>query len=845
MGNRMSTPTVTSVPGQIRNIQQSVQQRDVTKQASDIVVYIDGADYLINPYLSEDGVTVSFNDYVTTWSATYDLDAMIPTCSLTLTVPVQDDHLFRYPGGNYLLNTMAEIRIFAKGYYLSPRGNTVYRQVFKGFIQSISYSQDGTMTTISLSCSGALAMLERMQIDQNPAAMSSSPLSAMPFTSTQWNLDPYQQIAFGFLYASMIDGFEQYSIEQMAMQGEYTDATGHPAGNPYFEAVQERYVAKWQALLFDLARDVHIFGAPNVLNVIAALKAKIKPPDASKTPHDKEAMGIWSDVVGTTTESDQAAEQEDFYAQLRGYMPDMGFSSIQLLNGRVTSRLERLRLLVSHIGFEAYQDVDGGIVIKPPLYNLDVCDIQNALDGQIDPALDYITDTTNPFVVQQSEILTEQETENEANVRLTRLTARGSLNPGMQVSGGKELLTVAEDIDIAKLAQFGLRTEPPREANWFRNGDEKAVYAYAASELARANRGFRYYTITIPMRPELKLGFPMYIPHKDMYGYIKSVTMTWTRGSNATTAVVLDSLRCRPLFPVEQDVPQAGAPPKKTRLMTQQPNLVLQWTKVAENPSAKKGDTQAQRTLSQLTDQGKVSAYLAGKIATLPLPQQLVVDQQLQMMDSRRLSGLEYTLNSDSATHNWRIQEDNKVKGVFSSQRTLDSTYYESLRTIRPYTDHKGYEVVGPFPWGRWKSLKECLNTFTISNSLYGGLDNNNPAITPTDPGTTTVTDTNAFLFTGDSVPASHLSASDMLMTLVPLRGNVGNYKSFELEYLSETTSPSLASTLGASTELGTMVTESPGYKENVVAATMLSGKATSTSLFERILNSVRNHFAS
>lgn len=150
-----------------RNIQQSNQYRDVIKQASDIIVYIDGKNYLVNPYLNAQGsgptptsatdigVVVPINDYVQSWSSSYDIDSMIPSGNMTLSVPIQDDHLFRAPGGNNILKTMSEIRVFAKGYYFSPEGgNTMYRQIFKGFISSVNYSVTGKITTIAISCSG-------------------------------------------------------------------------------------------------------------------------------------------------------------------------------------------------------------------------------------------------------------------------------------------------------------------------------------------------------------------------------------------------------------------------------------------------------------------------------------------------------------------------------------------------------------------------------------------------------------------------------------------------------------------------------------------------------------------
>jgi hypothetical protein len=751
-----------ATPGLIRNVQQSVQYRDVTKQAQDVVVYIDGQSILVNPYLGEKGVAVPFNDYVTAFQASYDVDHMVPTGALSLSVPIQQGYLFRSPGGNHVLNTMAHVRVYMKGAYLSPRGNTVYRQVFSGFITSIGYTQDGKFVNIALSLSGAMGYLERMQIDMSPGDMSSSPMEVTPFSNTNWNLNPYQMIAWVFLYGSMIDGFEMYSIRQAKM-----DAT-----NPYYEAVESNYVAKWQAILYDLARDVHIFGAPDVDNVIRAISSNVKNPDSSKTPYNKDAQAIARDLIGKISESQDAVDNKDYYTKIRGYMPDMSMGNIQLLNGRVTSRLERLRYIISLIGFEAYQDMDGSIIIKPPIYNLDVTVVGSTDSSQGAPSLVDGYDSNNPFVIELSEILSEQENEDEGAVRLTRLTAHGSLNPAWHFNGTNHFLATSEDIDLPKLAQFGLRSEPPMDASWFKDGDTKGIYAFVASELARANRGFRTYSVTIPSRPELKIGFPIFFPHKDVYGYVKNITIGHTQGGASNMTVTCDSIRRRPMFPTTQNVPQANGTKKSTVILTPQDNLVLRWSKPGTAPPATQSD-----------------ANLAGRIATLPTPTQLVFEQEIQMMDYRKNKiGNSYGTESDLTTHCWRVQPDEHDK-FDGAPRQIDSQYMEDLRSTRPYTDGKGYELIGPFPWGRWKSLRDAIYDFTISDVLGadgkgGSTSTLNPNIHPNTSTVTSVSGINAFLFAGDATPAPGTDTATQILDAMQAEDTaIANNKVIELTY--------------------------------------------------------------
>lgn len=752
----------------IRNIQQSVQYRSLTKQATDIVVYVDGQNILVNPYLGTTGVPVPINDYVSAFQANYGVDAMIPTAGLTLSVPTQDKHLFRAPGGNNLLKTMSQVRAYMKGSVFSSRGNTVYRQIFSGFITSINYSDSGKFLSIGLSLAGSLGLLERMQIDLSPQTMSSSPMEVTPFSSNQWNLNPYQQIAWIFLYGSMIDGFETYSIEQMKMN----------AQNPYYEAVESNYVAKWQALLFDLARDVHIFGCPDVDNVIQQISAHVKPSDATGTPYSKDVMAVARDTVGRISESDDQTQNADFYSAIRNYMPDMSIGNIQLLNGRYMSRLERLRQIVSLIGFEAYQDLDGSIVIKPPLYNLDVTNVGDVPSGQstsstLDPYSYF-----NPFIISPEEIFPgEAETEDEGAVRVTRMTVQSGLNPGYQIHGTESILAVSEEVDIPKLAQFGLRAEPPHRADWFRDGDVKGAYAWACAEMARANRSFRVYTVTIAARPELKIGFPVFFPHKGIYGYIQSISLNYTQGGDAASmTIVCDSLRRRPMFPTEQTVTQADGTKANAVILTSQKNLILRLSQPGTSPP---------KTQSPVD--------LSGRIASLPTPSQIVRDQEIQMLNYRKNKiGNNYGTESDMTDLCWRIQPDSEHK-FDSDYRATDAQYLEDLRSTRPYTDGSGYELIGPFPWGRWRTLRDAIYDFTIADALGTTGNTLNPAITPGST-ETTIDGVSAYLFTGDvATTSSDGTAEQIVDDMKTQQATVANNKIIELTYSSPEMPSSLA----------------------------------------------------
>src|SRR5208282_3236100 len=115
---------------------------------------------------------VNFNDYVTSFSVGYDTDSLIPSASFGLQVPNYLKHLFQMPGGNNLIQTMMEVQVFAKGYFLANNGDTVYRRVFKGLVSHIGYSDNGKLLEMSVQCYGTLQFLELMQINLNPAVQT-------------------------------------------------------------------------------------------------------------------------------------------------------------------------------------------------------------------------------------------------------------------------------------------------------------------------------------------------------------------------------------------------------------------------------------------------------------------------------------------------------------------------------------------------------------------------------------------------------------------------------------------------------------------------------------------------
>jgi len=788
----------------IHNISQTVQEREIIKTAPDLLVYFEGFPYLINYFIGDPDTNnpytvVGFNDYVTAFSAGYDTENLVPSASIQINVPNHAKHLFQMPGGNNLIQTMMQVQVFAKGYYFGNDGSTLLRRVFKGMVSHISVTDDGKMLAIQVQCNGTLHMLELMQVELAPAAISNSPMGMVPTKTNLAYCNPYLMIIDMFIRRLSTEGFYVHTVNQNSpgfgpLIKDPTDA--------YHDAVVQGYAPKWQQILENIQKDVHLYGViykdagvtntlalTNISDVQGTQDQNKRSASDNKYPTDSEAaqlahFSLSAGIGGSNTP----------FPAIRQYLPDMEIASVQLLNSKIVNRLDEVRQVVHTLLYEGYQDVDGKIIFKPPLYNLDVTNIGTSTNttpaassgsaGNTIPnsgtkatpsvgvnptnSITEINATNNPFVFYLSEIINEQETEDQAAVRTTRMTVRGNYCPSFQFGGNEDFLETVEYIDIPKLQKFGLREEPTRSVGWFRDGDKWGLFAYAAAETVRANRGYRTYTCTIPLRPELKLGFPVFLPHRDMYGYIKSIQIQYSQGGQATMSVTLDALRRRPLIPT-QSTNSKGAP---ISVFASQPNLVFQWTSAPPPPtSGQSANTTSNSTYPQgsqlalgssqsspftslsanssnaclVPSSPNSPANPVGTPASLPTtPDQAPTTQELALLKLQQTKiGSSWGTETDSATACFRIQNDTygayempttaeaaqgkqgnygqpnvpnsqtNQKGVFVSQRIVDSGYYHDIRRTMPFTDAKGYEVVSPFPWGRYITLRQAFKEFT------------------------------------------------------------------------------------------------------------------------------------
>ena len=756
---------VSSLPlgsAKIRNIVQTAQEREIIKTAPDMVVYIDSLPFINNPYLSQGAtnlVAVNFNDYVTAVSTSYSIDSLIPTGSVNLSVPNGSKHLFMAPGGNIIIDIMSSIRIYAKSYFFSPSGNTIFRRIFNGIITSVALNELPTSLEITISIAGICRLLEISQIELSRSLISNS---SVPLTFYRTNQSSNLTI-YGALYDTLRRDIDFSEFFHTSFQEQFI------ANSKDAAAIKTEYVTAWAYKLQDLCRDVRLFGLSSNNK---AITSAITTGNQNQTDGTQAKAGPPPTSIQSQTE--MSRENQAIIGLIGQYAFGQVIGDFKLFGSQLTSRVERLRQLIDLMGFEGYQDVDGLIIIKPPLYNLDCTILGSSTAGGL------ITPETNPFIISMSEILSENYLEDEAAIHRTSMAITPNFGDpaAYQMEGQADKSVTVRYIDINLVKKYGIREEPPKPMGMLK-GDVRGNYAFCVAELAKGNRGFSTYSVSIPLRPELRLGFTVYMPHKDMYAYITGIAMGFNVGGQATTSLTCNFVRKRPLFLQQQTITSEvnGTPSSvNASVFASQENLVHAFTVASTAQTDQFGNNilSESGTISSLplvpsacpnSDQQAIRTLLANKLGAIfeTTPDQGVAANNATWRIQSDYGGgqspsFSNRLTQPDDTGTWYNGGWNDTSGSFNAAKVADGEYLARTTMVQPYTNEKGYEVISPLPWGRYATLNQALVDFTenfwpedtamVASSVaaYG-----NPVVS-------------AFLAAGLTTPPSSNSASSQLI---------------------------------------------------------------------------------
>jgi hypothetical protein len=519
------------------------------------------------------------------------------------------DSIFR--DGNTILRNGLEVHVYFRGYFpmvgladdsgtesvggvnLADIPQYPYYHAFHGVITGVSHEYSGGYYSASLTCSGMLHFWQYMQIASNGSYFGARPnnsavrpnLKGHVFTG----MSPFAIIyslykntmgaAAGVGFAlqsrtnmqaiSTASGDTLYSMalqywERRFLQGMY-GLRMHGASGQLFSGSTQAYLAR---LGGNDSRLISVVsgsgrGPPDILAKSAAAFNLIDlDENTGKVLRGADVRSLASSGGG----------RRDFgvnVVQMQAFVNDISqYGQVNLFETTYETKLDIATQVSNICGYEFYQDMDGDLVFKPPLYNLD-------------------TSSSRIYRLEPEDIISISFTESEPEA--TYATVKGGPFQNMRGAVDEAEFGVRGTYyDYRLIAQFGWR-EGSMESNYYSNA-RSAFYA-AVANLDRLNQGMNSASVTIPLRPEIRQGFPVYIPHIDCFYYVQSVSHAFTFGSGCTTTLNLIARRRKFIPPGDPNIPgvtgikleQTTLPPKSLQYLDNSgiprvlgfPNVVL------------------------------------------------------------------------------------------------------------------------------------------------------------------------------------------------------------------------------------------------------------------------------
>jgi len=481
---------------------------------------------------------INLSDDVENISINYNIDTPPSTCDITIRIP---RHKIKGVSKNYKeplfegdfsqgilgLKEFDNVKVYAKNRFKFEDGNRGYSLIFEGLVTRVVETEESLNHQVVLNCQDYTYWLHIMRINVNPSFMTRNTFSINkninPQKTLYGKLNPFQSIIY-ILNTYTTD----FSITGPAVVQDSVSQANKDS-SPYTKKIMEVWQKRFNDPQDGLKSRIQIFGYDSTGK---GDKAQSSSGDNQPQKQEKSKDHIINNlkmvylsnvpdkVKQSTSSVFDIALNEDL---LNGFKPYSEITVPNVFEDEFRSRLEAILEIAKYIGFEFFQQPSGIITFKPPFYNV------------------YIDSEVNPIYVLKEKDIRSAEYSSDATEVVTEITATGTYD--FQLASNEELnnFTFAAYRDPVLAAQYGIVSQA-LEFKWATNGQQALVAA--AGELDRINAKRHQSSITIEGRPELCLGTPIYIPHRDEYYYVRSMSHSISAGS-FTTSLNLDSRRRR------------------------------------------------------------------------------------------------------------------------------------------------------------------------------------------------------------------------------------------------------------------------------------------------------------
>jgi hypothetical protein len=424
---------------------------------------------------------------------------------------------------------MQEVQIFAKGRFLAKErqrnrdpllAEPRYYQIFWGFVTSVSVSEGVPEQTISLNCEGMLKWWKISKVALNPAAGEPYVNPTLQMTerhSVFFDLNPYQiifalAVNFGNIFQTTnLTGWTNL------LESLNTNEGGLRTAQQAVQDLEEQARRYWANRFASLVGALRMYGLTetqpiDIDTVIQEFKKKF-----SLSADDGTAIGTIQDIYNRVK---KVASLEIDFDAINLFRPQEGFGQIDGFQSRYADKYTIAREVADGMQYEFYQDMNGEIVFKPPFWNLDV-------RGN-DPI----------SIFEDYDIYDRQMSFNEDQI-VTRVDVTGSLY-NLFNNSQTRVPPAGWAVDYKLLKHYGFRPQH-LQVNWIR--DSITAHIYAAGWLNKVNAFARTMTMNTTFRPEVRLGYPIYIPSIDTFAYVEGVNHQFSFGQQARTSLQLTAVR--------------------------------------------------------------------------------------------------------------------------------------------------------------------------------------------------------------------------------------------------------------------------------------------------------------
>ena len=500
-----------------------------------------------------------FNKYITTVSVDPSTDP-ISTATISLSVPRHASDVFSHDG-NYVLEPGLEVVIQMRGYFpvkgyaakgqdenesgLASEETPVYPyyQVFRGVVTEVSHEFSGGFYTASMSCANILHFWQYLYLATNGSVFGTTPqdsgvavdLSGHRFTG----MSPY-----GIMYTLMRVGFgSAFGVNWTISQKTNISAKNEATGESLFKHAAQWWENRWQessmrlrmygfdGTLFNSFEQAYLGIFDGKKNASLIQSFGIEVPDDKDFDNSTARANAARRSGYKGTETIAAIADEKGYkidaAKMQAYTLDLGrLGSVNFFETEYMTKLEIANAAKEITGFEFYQDVDGDIVFKPPFYNLD-------------------TSSDPVYRIADRDLISISESEREPEA--TYVKGSGSLFSNFTgILSGEFGDRQGKYVDWRLVAKFGWK-ETSFESHYY--SGSKQMFIGSIMRLDVANMEMRSASITIPLRPELRPGYPVYVEHLDCFYYIKSMSHSFAAGGTCQTMLTCAAKRAKWLPP--------------------------------------------------------------------------------------------------------------------------------------------------------------------------------------------------------------------------------------------------------------------------------------------------------